>query len=547
MNSAVPGRTHYDAIIVGGGHNGLTCAAYLARARRKVLVVEAGERLGGMAVTREFAPRFRASVGAHLLHQFPEQLIAELELEKHGLRWAAQRLPTVALNPTAPPLVLGAGEGAIAGLENAAEARSYAQFASSLRRYGAALSPVLSQAPPRLGTDSWSDRWSLLKTALRIRRLGRRDMRELLRIGGMNAYDLLQEHFQSPSLQGALGLDAVLGTNLGPRSPGTVMTLLYRQAAQLAADKRGLSLPQGGMGALAEALAAAARRGGAEIRTAAPVARILVKDDRACGVRLASGEEISASAVVSNADPKTSFIDLLGAEHLDAGFVRQVSNLRTKGAAAKLHLALSGLPTFTQLPAAAHGARLLIAPSLDYLEHAYNHNKYGEFSQAPAIEITLPSVHDATLAPSGQHVLSAVVQYAPYQPVAGWAAQRQPFLERVIDTIAQYAPDLRKLLVASELLTPEDMAQEFHVGGGHWHHSTWPSTSSSWSVPCPARPNMPPRWRATSCVEQVATRAVASWDWPAAMRHVRYSRWAHDHGPATSAALQATAEADAVS
>ena len=463
-------RDRYDCIIIGGGHNGLTCATYLAQSGRSVLVLEASGQLGGMAITREFAPGFRASAGAHLLNQMPERMIADLALEKHGLRWAAQRLSTVALSREAPPLVIGHGASALAGMDHPGDAQAHAEFGRQMRRFASALDALLTQTPPRLGTQRWADRLSLLKTGWRIRRLGRRDMRELLRIGGMNAYDLLHEQFQSPLLQGAIGLDAVLGTNLGPRSPGTVMTLLYRLAAQFGAGSRGPALPLGGLGAVADALGAAARQAGAEICTDSAVARVLVHADKACGVRLASGREVAATTVISSADPKTSFIGLVGAEHLDAGFVRQVSHLRTQGAAAKLHLALSGLPEFTDLPKTALGSRLLISPSLDYLEHAYNHSKYGEYSQSPALEITLPSVHDASLAPPGKHVLSAVVQYAPYRIAGGWASQRERFTELLIDTLAQYAPGVRGLVLASELLTPEDLEREFRVTGGHWHH-----------------------------------------------------------------------------
>jgi phytoene dehydrogenase-like protein len=463
-------RDKYDSIIIGGGHNGLICAYYLAKSGRSVLVLEANQQLGGMAVTREFAPGFRASAAAHLLDQLPERMIVELELERHGLRWAAEGLSTVALNRASPPLVLGQGVNGRTGIDHPGDAQAYTEFERQMGRFASVLNHLLTQTPPRLGTERWADRMSLLKTAWRIRRLGRRDMRELLRIGGMNAHDLLHEHFRSPLLQGAIGIDAVLGSNLGPRSPGTVMTLLYRLATQLGAGSRGLALPLGGLGALTASLGAAARHAGAEICTGSAVSRVLVHADRACGVRLASGQEVAATTVISNADPKASFIAMVGAEHLDAGFVRQVSHLRTQGSAAKLHLALSGLPTFTDLPITAHGSRLLICPSLDYLEHAYNHSKYGEYSQSPALEITLPSVHDATLAPPGKHVLSAVVQYAPYRLAGGWASQRERFTELLIDAIAQYAPAVRSMVLASELLTPEDIEREFRVTGGHWHH-----------------------------------------------------------------------------
>ncbi len=289
-----------------------------------------------------------------------------------------------------------------------------------MRRFAAALAPVLSRVPPRLGTADWADRLALLRIGWQVRKLGRRDMRELLRIGGMNVFDLLEENFDSAALKGALAFDAILGANFGPRSPGTVLTLLYRLAAESAAGEAGLSQPKGGMGALCNALAKAASAAGATLRTGAPVASILVEGDCAAGVVLESGERIGGRIVISSADPKTTFLRLLGARHLDAGFVRRVNHIRSRGLAAKLHLALNRTPTFSGCAAANLRGRLLMAPSLQHVEHAYNHAKYGEFSAAPVMEITVPSVNDPTLAPPGQHVLSAIVQYAPYALKEGW-------------------------------------------------------------------------------------------------------------------------------
>jgi len=458
----------FDAIVVGGGHNGLACAAFLARAGVRVLLLEANATLGGAATTRAFAPGFRVSAGAHLVHQLPAALARELELERHGLQWAAQGLSSAALAPTGS-VVFDQG-GGITGADLGADLQAYPEFMQRMRRLAAALNPTLEGVPPKFEDHGWRDRLGLAGLGWRLRRLGRRDLRELLRIAGMNAYDLLADNFGSPLLQGALGLDAVLGTNLGPRSPGTVMTLLCRLAAQHGAGARGIALPRGGVGALSEALAAAARAAGAELRTAQVVERVLVVDDRAAGVRLASGETIQARCVVSNLDPKASFLGLVGAEHLDAGFVRRAQRLRARGLAAKLHLALDAPPTFTGLPDAARGARLVIAPSLDHLERAYNHSKYRQYSAAPALEITLPTLHDATLAPAGKHVLSAIVQYAPYEIEGGWEQQRGRFTELAIDTLEACAPGLRSLVRASELLTPADMEREFRLGGGHWHH-----------------------------------------------------------------------------
>jgi phytoene dehydrogenase-like protein len=329
------------------------------------------------------------------------------------------------------------------------------------------LQTYLNKPPPRLANGSSRDLATLARLGFDLRRLGKTEMREFLRLIGMNIFDEVEERFESPLLRGALCLDAVLGTHLGPRSPNTILTYLYR----LCGSHGTLAAPAGGMGAVSEALAQSARERGAQIRTGKPVSRVIVENGRAAGVEMADGETFASWTVVSNADPKTTIMSLVGARHVETGFVRHVHNIRMRGNAAKLHLALDGLPAVAGLDKKDFGERLLIAPDPNYVERAFNPAKYGEYSHSPVLEITFPSFRDTTLAPTGKHVLSAVVQYAPCELKAGWSSEaRDAFLDTAIDTIAAYAPDLRERITAAELLTPADIEKEFLISGGHWHH-----------------------------------------------------------------------------
>jgi phytoene dehydrogenase-like protein len=457
-----------DILIIGAGHNGLVCANYLARAGKRVTVVEASPRVGGAAVTREFAPGFKASGCAHYSYMLDASIAKELDLAAHGLRSAKENLRTVALAADGEHLVLDGGR--VDGRVSDADRAALAKFHADMLKFARVLGRQHSRRPPRLGGGGRSEMFAAALLGLDIRMLGRDAMREFLRVAGINMFDVLEESFESPLLKGALAFDALLGTHLAPRSNNSVLTLLHRLSGQANGTQGGVSLPAGGMGAISEALAKSAAVAGVTLRLDSPVARITLEGDKVSGVELATGERLIADTVVSNADPHRTLLGLLGARHLETGFVHRVRHVRMKGMAAKLHLALDGLPDFTRLDAALAGERLVIAPDLVYLEHAFDAAKYGQCSPAPALEISIPTVHDSSLAPTGKHVLSAVVQYAPFDPRASSDAARAELLENTLNVLSRYAPKIRQHIAHAELLLPADLEREFRLTGGHWHH-----------------------------------------------------------------------------
>ncbi|MEM0954877.1 MAG: NAD(P)/FAD-dependent oxidoreductase [Pseudomonadota bacterium] len=459
-------ETRADVVVIGAGHNGLVCASYLARSGRRVLVLETNAQPGGAAATREFAEGFKVSSGAHFLTQLNPAVAKELALESHGLVPAARNLRTVALTLDGEPVVL---DGARVQGVSPVDQSAYRSFFEQNKRFAKVLDGFFNRPLPRLVERGWRDSLSLMQLGWSLKRLGKEDMQDLLRVGLVNIYDVANEHFESPLLKAAVSMDGVLGSHMGPRSPNTVYGYLYRHLGDYY-GMTGPTLVRGGMGTVGAAFAAAAQSAGVEVRCNTAAAEIVVEGGRAVGVTLTNGDVVRASTVISNVDPKSTFQSLVGYPHLDAGFARRVENFRTRGVAAKLHLALDGLPAFENLDGDCIGDRLFIAPSMDDIETAFNHAKYGEFSPEPVMEISIPTVHDPSLAPEGKHVLSAIVQFAPYRLKQGWESGRAVFLEAVLDQLDRYAPGIKQQVIAAELSSPADLEKEFGMAGGHWHH-----------------------------------------------------------------------------
>jgi phytoene dehydrogenase-like protein len=459
---------HYDSIIIGAGHNGLVAAAYLARSGQQVLLLEAADVCGGLGRKREFHPGFQGSV-AHSVSHFSSKIANDLSLSSFGYESPTNSLATVGLSSDGQHTVVKDGRVEGVGEKDAA---AYQEYRRQMRRFADALSPFWLKTIPRIGSAGMSDLMTFGHLGLNIRKLGKKDMREFMRIATLPVRDLMDENFENDILKTTLGWDGLIGSKLAPRSPNSaVLAMLYRMAGESEGTH---AIPAGGVAGLIDALCQSAKASGAEIRHSAAVSRILIEGGAdglvATGVQLADGQKIMASRVVSSTDPKSTFFNLVGVEHLDIGFTNRIRRLRCDGYVGKLHLALNGAPEFAGLDKA--DGRMIIAPKLDAIEFAYDDAKYGECSRNPVMEIVVPSLHDASLAPENQHVLSAHVMYVPHKLQGGWTdAARVAIGDRAIETIAQYAPNIRAQIIHSEFLTPADLEADYGVTGGHWHHT----------------------------------------------------------------------------
>jgi phytoene dehydrogenase-like protein len=464
-------------VIVGAGHNGLVCAAYLARAGRRVLVLERRHQVGGATTTEEIYPGFHYSCCSYVVSLLRPWIIRDLELPRHGY----EVLP---LEQTFTPFEDGRyllrdadaerTKRSIAAFSRR-DAEVYHQFGQKMGELGRLVKPMVDGPAPDPLSRNPLELLRLARLARHVRGQGEEWLIGNVKMMTMSAVDFLSEWFESEELIAPMSVSGIIGTFLGIRSPGTAYVLLHHYMGDIDGSYRAWGLPKGGTGTVARSIASAARELGAEIRVSAPVDHVSMKHGRATGVVLEDGEEIAAKAIVSGVDPHRTFLGLVGEEHLDPEVVRQVRRFKMRGSSGKVNLALDALPEFACLPGVGPHLRgdITIAPSIDYLEHAYDDAKYGAFSRRPFMDVVIPSLTDPTVAPPGKHTMSIFVQYAPYhlkEGAADWPNQREAFGDAVIRTLGDYLPDLESKILHRQVLTPWDLEQVYGLTEGNIFH-----------------------------------------------------------------------------
>jgi phytoene dehydrogenase-like protein len=463
---------HYDVIVIGGGHNGLVNAAYLAKAGKKVLALERRHVLGGAAVTEEIIPGFLFSECSYVVSLLRPEIIRELDLPRHGL----EILP---LDGTFTPMLNGdylwrMNDHARTQREirrhSRLDAEAYDEFSKMMTPMCRFVKPMLSMIPPDPTTLNPRDLKQLHFMLQRFRSLSSDERYTLIQLMTMSAADFLDQWFETDALKATMSASGIIGTFLGIRSPGTAYVLLHHYMGEIDGAFRSWGFSRGGTGAISNAIGEAAREAGVEIRTQAAVDKILVKNGRAAGVVLKSGEEISATVVSSSVDPHLTFEKFLQPNELPSDFLEGVRRYKYRGSSGKVNIALDGLPEFKAMPGTGAHLRgaISISPGVEYMERAYDDAKYGNFSRRPYIDMVIPSLTDPSVAPPGKHVLSCFVQYAPYKLAQGtWDDQREAFGDTVVNTIAEHAPNIKKLIVGRQVLTPLDLEREFGLTQGN--------------------------------------------------------------------------------